>query len=260
MPNIFRHIRALIAQKLVSDVNNKTMSVIEHLEELRRGLIITLVTIAVCFLAIYPFAETLFQWLRTPIAAQLYMLAPAEAFMVYLEVALFGAIVVSLPMTLYQIWAFVAPGLYAHEKKYALAFIGFGSLCFALGGLFAYTVMLPFGLAFLLGYGGALIKPMITVSNYISFATTTMLVFGTVFELPLIAVFLARMGFITPALLKKHRKYAVLGAFIVGAILTPPDAFSQILLSVPLVILYEISIWLCVLLGKKVELEDQVEN
>ena len=267
MQNIFpkiqqkiRKIRTYVAQQWYADKDEKNMSLMEHLEELRYRLIVILLTAVGCFLALYPFAESLFILLRAPIQEQLYMLAPAEAFVVYLKLSLFGAIVVSLPMSLYQLWAFVAPGLYVKEKKYVVSFIVGGTMCFGIGAMFAYKVMLPFGLSFLLGYGGNLIKPVISVSNYISFVTTMILVFGAVFELPLIALFLARVGMITPAGLKKNRRFAILGAFIVGAILTPPDAFSQILLSVPLVILYEISIWVCVIFQKKSEEENRGER
>jgi sec-independent protein translocase protein TatC len=249
--NIFQKIRAFVAQKWDAGMNEKNMSIIEHLEELRYRLIVIFLTIVGCFLALYPISESLLIILRAPIAEQLYMLAPAEAFVVYLKLAFFGAIVISLPMTLYQLWAFVAPGLYVNEKKYMLSFIALGTICFGIGGVFAYTVILPFGLKFLLGYGGNLIQPVISVSNYISFVTTMILVFGAVFELPLIVLFLAKMGIVTPGLMRRNRKYAILGAVIVGAILTPPDAFSQMLLAGPLVVLYEISIWVCVIFQKK---------
>jgi sec-independent protein translocase protein TatC len=240
-----------VTQKWSLDVDEKSMSFTEHLEELRYRLIVIVVTIGCCFLALYPVSERLLIILRAPMEEQLYMLAPTEAFFVYLKLSLFGAIVVSLPMTLYQLWAFIAPGLYATEKKYALAFVVLGTVFFGIGGIFAYTVILPFGLKFLLGYGGNLIQPVISVTNYISFVTTMILVFGGVFELPLIVMFLAKLGIVTPALMRRQRKYAILGAFIIGAILTPPDAFTQVLMAVPIVLLYEISIWACLLFWKK---------
>ena len=260
MKAIFRKISTFVTQSWDTDPNEQKMSFFDHLEELRYRLIVILATFLACFLAIYPFAESLFIILRKPIAEQLYMLSPAEAFVVYLKIAMFGGLIVSLPMTLYQLWAFVAPGLYRHEKRYGVAFIALGMLFFSIGGGFAYAVVLPFGLKFLLGYGGDLIKPIISVSNYITFATTTISMFGVVFELPLLAVFLARMGIITPALLKAQRRMAILGAFVVGAIFSPPDAFSQILLAVPLVILYEISIWACVVFGKKAAETDELQE
>ena len=206
MKNIFQTIRKWVAQQWYLDTDEKNMSFLDHLEELRSRLFVILATMGCCFLALYPFAERFLVILRTPMQEQLYMFTPTEAFVVYLKFSLFGAIVVSLPMTLYQLWAFIAPGLYVHEKRYAVPFVLLGMLFFGIGGVFAYTVMLPIGLKFLLGYGGQLIQPIISVTNYITFVTTMILVFGAVFELPLIIVFLTRLGMVTPALLRKNTK------------------------------------------------------
>ncbi|GAK49714.1 twin arginine-targeting protein translocase TatC [Candidatus Moduliflexus flocculans] len=229
----------------------KHLSLTGHLEELRYRLVVSLITVGVCFAALYPFSENLLRILHVPIQnEQLYMLSPAEAFVVHLKLAAFAAIVVAVPMLLYQIWAFIAPGLYSNEKQYALPFVLVATGFFLFGGLFAFFVMLPFALKFLIGFGGSLIQPMISVTNYVSFVTTMMLVFGVVFELPVILVFLAKMGIVTPAHLRSFRKYAIVGAFIVGAILTPPDVVSQIMLAGPLLVLYEISIWACKIFAK----------
>ena len=241
--------------KWAETTDDKEISIVGHLEELRHRLIIALGTVGGCFLALYPFSERLLVILHVPIQnEQLYMLSPAEAFVVHLKLTVFAAIVAAVPVLLYQIWAFVAPGLYVHEKRYALPFVAVASVFFLLGGLFAYGVMLPFGLKFLLGYGGTLIQPMISVSNYVTFVTTMMLVFGAVFELPVILLFLAKMGIVTPAMLRGFRKYAIVGAFIIGAILTPPDVVSQVMLAGPLLVLYELSIWACAVF---VKLEEQ---
>ncbi len=235
----------------------KQLSLVGHLEELRYRLLVSLITVGVCFAALYPFSETLLTLVHVPIQnEQLYMLSPAEAFVVHLKLAIFGAIVVSVPMLLYQLWAFVAPGLYANEKQYALPFVLVATGFFMLGGLFAYFVMLPVALKFLIGFGGSLIQPMISVTNYVSFVTTMMLVFGAVFELPVILVFLAKMGVVTPAYLRAFRKYAIVGAFIIGAVLTPPDVVSQVMLAGPLLVLYELSIWACELFAKPKVIEE----
>ena len=239
----------------------KPLSLTEHLEELRHRLIIALGAVGGCFVLLYPFSESLLKLLHVPIEnEQLYMLSPAEAFVVHLKLTVFAAIVVAVPALLYQLWAFVAPGLYGHEKRYALPFVAVASVFFLLGSLFAYGVMLPFGLKFLLGYGGTLIQPMISVSNYVTFVTTMMLVFGAVFELPVILVFLAKMGIVTPAMLRGFRKYAIVGAFIIGAILTPPDVVSQVMLAGPLLVLYELSIWACAVFVKREEPASENEN
>lgn len=244
--------REIITHGWLQDGEEKNLPLTGHLEELRYRIIVVFVTIGGCFAALYPFSESLLVILRHPIqGTQLHMLAPTEAFIVHLKLSIFAAIVVSLPMTLYQVWAFVAPGLYVHEKKYVIPFVVSATLFFGIGGYFAYKVMLPFGLEFLIGYGGAMIIPLISASNYVTFVTRMILAFGAIFELPIIVVFLTKLGIVTPAALKAYRKYAIVGAFVVGAILTPPDVFSQALMAGPLIILYEMSIWICQFLTKR---------
>lgn len=245
-------IRKIITQGWLRDSEEKNLPLTGHLEELRYRLIVVFVTIGGCFAALYPFSESLLTILIAPMqGAQLHMLSPTEAFIVHLKVTIFAAILVSLPMTFYEAWAFVAPGLYAREKKYVVPFVISATIFFGIGGYFAYKVMLPFGLEFLLGYGGTMIIPIISAANYVAFITRMILAFGAIFELPLIVIFLSKLGLVTPATLKAYRKYAIIGAFVVGAILTPPDAFSQILMAGPLIILYEMSIWICHFLTKR---------
>jgi sec-independent protein translocase protein TatC len=251
MKTWFAQFRKFWAQQSFLDAHDDGMPITAHLEELRYRLIVTAITLGGCFVALYPLSDQLLIILSEPMREQLYMLTPTEAFLVHLKLAFFGAIVVSLPMTLFQGWAFVAPGLYANEKKYALPFVILGTLCFCIGGLFSYTLILPFGLRFLLGYSGSLIQPVISVANYVTFVTRMILIFGVIFELPLIVVFLTKIGVVTPALMRQYRKYAIVGAFVVGAILTPPDVFTQTMLAGPLIVLYEISIWVSVIIWKR---------
>ncbi len=247
--------------KWLQNSDEKNLSFTGHLEELRRRIIVMLVTIGGCFAALYPLSDNLLLLIRAPMMEeQLYMLAPTEAFIVHLKLAIFGAIIIAMPMILYQAWAFVAPGLYVNEKKYAFPFVIVATLSFLIGGFFAYKVILPFGLQFLLGFGGALIQPVISVSNYVSFVTKMILVFGTIFEMPVIVVFLSKMGVVTPAMMRTYRKYAIIGAFVLGAILTPPDVFTQALMAGPLIILYEISIWVCVMIARKQSSLEEDEN
>ena len=246
----------MVSQEWRQDAEEKNLLFTEHLEELRYRLIVIFLTIGGCFIALYPLAGNLLEILSAPMKEQLHMLAPTEAFLVYLKLALFGAIVVSIPMTLYQLWAFVAPGLYAHEKKYVLPFVTSATIFFGIGGYFAYRVILPFGLKFLLGYGGTLILPIISVALYTSFVTKIILAFGVIFELPIIVVFLTKLGVVTPEIMKKYRKYAIVGAFVIGAILTPPDVFTQMLMAGPLIILYELSTWICAVISKSSSKED----
>lgn len=256
---MFGNIRKFLAQQTFVDAADQDLPLTAHLEELRYRLVVTAITLGACFLALYPLSDQLLILLSEPMREQLYMLAPTEAFLVHLKLAFFGAIVISLPMTLFQGWAFVAPGLYAHEKKYALPFVMLGTLFFCLGGLFSYKLILPFGLSFLLGYSRNLIQPVISVANYVTFVTRMILVFGAVFELPLIALFLTKIGVINPPMMRKYRKYAIVGSFVLGAVLTPPDVFTQTMLAGPLIILYEISTWVSVVVWKKQETADVEE-
>jgi sec-independent protein translocase protein TatC len=256
----FGKIRKFLAQQSYLEVDDQNLPLTAHLEELRYRLIVTAVTLGACFIALYPLSGQLLIILSVPMREQLYMLAPTEAFLIHLKLAFFGAIVVSLPMTLFQGWAFVAPGLYANEKKYALPFVILGTIFFGIGGLFSYKLILPFGLSFLLGYSGSLIQPVISVANYVTFVTRMILVFGAIFELPLIVLFLTKVGVINPPMMRKYRKYAIISAFGIGAILTPPDVFTQTMLAGPLIVLYEISTWVSVFVWKKAEKDKQEEE
>jgi sec-independent protein translocase protein TatC len=150
------------------------------------------------------------------------------------------------------VWAFIAPGLHEHEKKYAAPFVILGSLLFMIGGAFSLFVVTPYAIAFLLSYARDTLQPMITLENHIDFLLKFTLAFGAVFELPLAITLLARMGLVTAKMLAKNRKYAILGAFIAGAVLTPtPDAFNQTLMAGPLVLLYEIGIISARVFGRK---------
>ena len=259
MNTLFGKLRKFLAQQSFLDADDQDMSLTNHLEELRYRLVVTAITLGACFLALYPLSDQLLIILSVPMREQLYMLAPTEAFLIHLKLAFFGAIVISLPMTLFQGWAFVAPGLYANEKKYALPFVILGTIFFCVGGMFSYKLILPFGLSFLLGYSGNLIQPVISVANYVTFVTRMILVFGATFELPLIVLFLTKIGVLNPPMMRRYRKYAIVGSFAVGAILTPPDVFTQSMLAGPLIILYEISIWVSVFVWKKSEEENEEE-
>lgn len=155
-------------------------------------------------------------------------------------------------MIFYQIWRFVAPGLYRHEKRLLIPFTVISSCCFIGGGLFAYFVVFPPAFKFLIGYGNAYLAPMPAVKDYFTFCLRLLLAFGIIFELPIFIVFLARMGMVDGPFLRKNRKYAFLIAFIIAAILTPtPDVINQVLMGGPLVVLYEISILAVYLFGRK---------
>jgi sec-independent protein translocase protein TatC len=231
------------------------MPFMEHLGELRvrimRGLYALLVGLVIAF----PFSQRITDFLAQPVTKLGYKLvftAPAEAFWVQMKVALITGLFISAPAILWQVWAFIAPGLHQHERKYAAPFVIVGSLMFLAGGAFALLVVTPYAMAFLLSYARETLQPMITLENHIGFLLKFTLAFGLVFELPLILTLLSRMGVVTPKMLARNRKYAILGAFIASAILTPtPDAFNQSLMAGPLIILYEVGIVCARVFGRR---------
>ena len=179
-------------------------------------------------------------------------LALTEAFWVQMKVALIVGLFIAAPGILWQVWAFIAPGLHAHEKKYAAPFVIVGSLLFLVGGAFALKVVTPFAIQFLLSYERPGLQAMISIGSYVDFLLKFTLAFGLIFELPLAITLVARMGLVTAKQLAKNRKYAVLGSFIAAAVLTPtPDMFNQALMAGPLIILYEVGIVCARIFGKK---------
>jgi sec-independent protein translocase protein TatC len=215
----------------------------DHLDELRHRLIISVVGIGIGFAISYAFSQQILFLLQRPMPTRLVFIAPTEAFFVNLKVAFYAGLFLSVPLLLFQVWKFVAPGLYEHERRYSYPFLLISTALFLVGSIFAYVVLLPITLHFLIAQGGELWKPNITLSNYLSFCMRLILAAGLVFEFPVLMYFLAKVGVVTPEFLVKNRKYAVLAAFIISAVLTPPDVFSQILLAVPLFLLFEASIF-----------------
>src|SRR5881296_4352052 len=222
------------------------MSFLEHLGELRVRIVRALTALLVGTVIALPFSQYIVDWLAKPVTKLNYSLvftAPAEAFWVQMKVGLIVGMFLAAPAILWQVWAFIAPGLHGHEKKYAAPFVIIGSLMFLAGGAFSLFVVTPYAIAFLLSYARETLQPMITLENHIDFLLKFTLAFGAVFELPLVITLLARMGVVTAKQLSKNRKYAILGAFIAGAVLTPtPDAFNQTLMAGPLILLYEVGI------------------
>jgi sec-independent protein translocase protein TatC len=178
--------------------------------------------------------------------------SPTEAFWVQMKVALIAGLFLASPGILWQVWRFVEPGLHGHEKKYAVPFILIGSLLFIGGGAFSLFVVTPYALNFLLSYARPGLTPMITLENHVGFLLKFTVAFGLVFELPLAITLLARMGVVNAKMLARNRKYAILGAFVVAAVLTPtPDIFNQTLMAGPLIILYEVGIISARLFGRR---------
>jgi len=231
------------------------MPFMEHLGELRTRIVRALFCLLIGTGIALPFSEKIVDFLARPITKLGYKLvftAPAEAFWVQMKVGLIVGLFIAAPGILWQVWGFIAPGLHTHEKKYAAPFVIIGSLLFMVGGAFSLFVVTPYALTFLLGYARPGLKPMITIENHIDFLLKFTLAFGAVFELPLIITLAARMGLVTAKVLAKNRKYAILGAFVIGAVLTPtPDAFNQALMAGPLIILYEVGIICARIFGRR---------
>jgi sec-independent protein translocase protein TatC len=237
--------------------DDKKMPITAHLEELRRRLMICAIAVGSGFVGFYYFAPKLFEILMKPLVfalppdSSLIFTGVTEAFFVYLKVAFLAGIFASSPLLLYEIWAFVSPGLYSKEKKYVIPFVVFSTLFFIGGALFGYFMVFPYGFKFLLGFATEAIRPMPRVQEYFSLASKLLLAFGVVFELPLFVFFLAKMGMVTDKFLVKNFKYSILIIFSISAILTPPDVATQMMMAGPLLCLYGVSIIVARVFGKK---------
>ncbi len=237
--------------------NEEPMTLMGHLNELRRRLTRVVIMVLVGFIACYGVAEPIYGWLSEPLKAalpegsKLIYTSPQGAFFVYLKVALVTSIFVTSPFTFYQLWAFIAPGLYQEEKQAIAPLAFFSAFFFLAGASFCYFLVFPLAFQFFMGFATDVIVPMISVEEYLSFALKLLIAFGLVFEMPLFAHFLTKMGLLTPDMMRRQRKYAILAIFVVAAILTPPDVFSQCLMAAPMLILYEVSIYVAASTRKK---------
>jgi len=236
----------------------KHMPFTDHLEELRMRLFKVIGSIVGSGLICYIFADRILNILTGPAPEGIVLqyLRPTGGFIIYLKVSFFAGVLISMPVIIYQFWQFVAPGLFPNEKKRVFPIVLFTVLCFTVGAVFAYSIVIPLGLQFLITFQTETMVPNWTVDDFISFVTMLMLVFGLVFELPLVALFLGKIGLIDSKLMVKYRKHALFGAVVFGAVLTPPDFITQIALAIPLWLLYEISIVLVRVFCAKPEEED----
>jgi len=221
---------------------------ISHLIELRNRLLRIVLGFVLVFIGLFPFANKIYALLAAPMLAQLpeggQMIATAVTtpFFVPMKVAMMVAFIISLPHTLYQIWAFVAPGLYNHEKKLVVPVIAASTLLFIIGMVFAYFAVFPTVFGFIVGSAPVGVAVMTDIGEYLDFVMTLFMAFGLAFEVPIAVVLIARFGWVSVAQLKEARSYVIVGAFILGAIFTPPDIISQFMLAVPLWLLYELGI------------------
>ena len=235
---------------------------LSHLEELRKRLITCAIAVGVGFVLCYIFSERLFRILISPLMTvmpegdRLIFTNLPEMFFVYLKTAVITGILLVAPVIFYQLWMFIAPGLYQHEKKYVIPFVVFSSILFVGGALFGYFVVFPFGFKFFLGFADENIQALPSVKQYFSFSVKLLFAFGIVFELPVVFFFLSKIGLVTPELLKRKRKYALILTFVLGAILTPPDVITQLMMAGPLIVLYELGIILARIARRKKVAED----
>jgi sec-independent protein translocase protein TatC len=252
------------------------MPITEHLGDLRKRISISLIALLVTSAAAFAVSEHILDFLMFPLKysldfsvremylhfvpddklggnTKLVFLAPAEAFWMHIRISIVTGLILALPVMLYQFWKFISPGLLPKEKKYALPFVFSATGLFLFGAAFCFFIVLPVALGFLLTYKvGDFLMPMLSVGQYVNFILKFILTFGLVFELPIVIVFLTKTGIITPETLAKNRKYSIIIAFVLAAFLTPtPDAFSQILMAVPMLLLYEVGIWISMFLNRK---------
>lgn len=261
-------------------MEDEKLPITEHLGELRKRIFISLIAFLTAFIVSFNFSDDIFRLIVFPLkynlalslknpylqflpddkleGAKLVFLAPAEALWMSIKISAVAALIMGLPVFLYQLWRFISPGLLRHEKKYFIPFIFSASTLFLLGAFFCFFIVLPFAISFLLTYKvGDILMPMLSVGMYVDFCLKFILSFGLIFELPIIIIFLTKMDIVTPQFLAKNRKYAILMSFVLAAILTPtPDAFNQILMSFPIIVLYEVGIWLSRLFKRKRKSED----
>ena len=234
---------------------NTELTLIEHLLELRRRLLWVLGVWLLCFIAMVPFAQKIYTFMAEPLLVNLpagnHMIATEviAPFFVPIKVTLMASFIITLPHSLYQIWAFVAPGLYRHEKRLILPLLIASLLLFALGMTFAYYLVFPIIFKFLTGMTPAGVTMATDIDKYLSFVLGMFVAFGVTFEVPILVILLNRMEIVSVAQLKRARAYVVVSAFVVAAIVTPPDVLSQTLMALPLILLYEIGIVACRCLG-----------
>lgn len=227
-----------------------TMTFTEHLEVLRVRILIAISAILVCAVAGYFILPKFLNDVIKPIG-KLVFISPTEAFWINIKLSLYIGVVLSMPVVLYQVWRFIESGLKNNERRIAIPLTLVSFVLFLSGGFFGYFIVLPLGLKFLLGFSRESLVPMITANNYISFVVYLLLGFGFIFQLPVITFFMARLGIVSDKFLKDNRRYAIIVIFVIAALLTPPDVFTQLLMALPLLLLYEVSVLVARLFGYK---------
>lgn len=236
--------------------NNESMPFLDHLEELRWRLIKSIASVLIGAVISFYFIDQIIEFLVKPTDAlknsmDLQVLKVQGMFMIKWSIALFGGIIISIPVLTFQIWKFVAPGLYIDEKKYIIPLIIFTFLSFLCGLIFAYMIVIPFSLSFFTSVGFEGIQNNFSINYYFSFITWLMIGSGLIFELPVIVFILSVIGLLTPAFMRHYRRYAIVIILVLSAFITPPDPVSLVLMSIPLLVLYEVSIGVSWLVNRK---------
>jgi len=246
-------------------IEKTSESFISHLVELRNRLVWAVGTVILLFICLVPFANDLYEWFAKPLISNLpqggtmISTEPHGPFFIPFKFAFATAFALSIPMVLYQIWAFIAPGLYQNEKNLAFPLVVSSTLLFYFGILFAYYVVFPIIFKFFIGMAPEGVAVMTDISAYMSFALKLFFAFGVAFEVPVATILLARMGVVTPDGMAKQRPYIILGAFVIGMLMTPPDIFSQVMLAVPVWLLFEVGLFFARKMEKN-DAEKQQDN
>jgi sec-independent protein translocase protein TatC len=237
-----------------------------HIADLRKRLIISAVAFVIAFFACFTVYQPILDWMMVPVEAVLHedskmvAIEVQETFFTAIKVAFFSGFLVSLPVILWQMWLFLAPGLYDNEKKLLIPFVLGATIMFLTGAAFAYYVVVPFGFDFLVNFGNSVVSVMPSIGKYVSFFTKLLFGFGVAFELPVFTFFLAIIGLVDDRMLKDFFKYAVVLIFILAALLTPPDVITQFLMAGPLIILYGVSIYIAKIFNPASKDEDELEE
>ncbi|MBW1972147.1 MAG: twin-arginine translocase subunit TatC, partial [Deltaproteobacteria bacterium] len=247
-------------------MEEKRLSFTEHLEELRARLIKSAIALGIGFVICYIYSKQLFNILLMPLTrvlpkgSSMVFISLTEPFFTYLKVAFLAGLFLSSPFIFYQLWKFVSPGLYTKEKKYVIPFVLLSTIFFVGGACFGYFVVFPYGFKFFLGLATKNIRPFPSIRDYLSFSSKLLIAFGLIFEIPLITFFLAKIGLITSTFLSSKRRYAILVMFVLAAIFTPPDIVTQLMMALPLMLLFEASVIVAKIFGRKPEEEKKEEK
>lgn len=237
-----------------------------HIADLRKRLVISSLAFAIAFFACFAVYQPILDWMMVPVEAvlhedsQMVAIEVQETFFTAIKVAFFSGFLISLPVILWQLWLFLAPGLYDNEKKLLVPFVLGATVMFLVGASFAYYVVVPFGFDFLVNFGNSVVTVMPSIGKYVSFFTKLLFGFGVAFELPVFTFFLAIIGLVDDRMLKDFFKYAVILIFVLSALLTPPDVITQFLMAGPLILLYGVSIYIAKIFNPASEDEDDIDE